>query len=202
METGFLDALLAKPPVLLGRQLREFTIGHALTFQAIAHPLVTGMPLDRLSCLTAISILELSFAECRALLASWDENLALLIKHAPDFDLNVVAPLLIEYYVKSTDLPEVMVEEYSRGPRYPLELGMIVGLMQLGKTEADALDTGFCRAVYYCAAANGRELLPDHTRRLFTDLEGIEEALRQEWREDNTGSAQFTKAQPVPQGRN
>ena len=193
METGFLDSLLAKPPVLLGRQLREFSIGHALTLQAIEHPLVCGRELDRYTVLTAICICELTFAECRTLLADWETNMDALAKVMPDFKVGDVAPLLIDYYTRSTDFPEIMVDELSRGPRYPLELSLIVGLMQIGMTETEALDAGYCRAVWYCAAANGKEIIPTQTRRMFENLEALEAAARAEWIADQSEGARLTR---------
>lgn len=202
METGFLNSLLARQPVVLGRKLRPFSIGHALILQAIHHPLVTGRELTAGDCLSAVVILEGTFEQGREVIQDFAVEMLDASEACGEFDAAEVSAILREYYLLSINVPEIIVDQFDKSPNYPVELALLVGLMRLGLSESAALEMPYNRAFWYCIAANSKEIVSERVASMFNNLKELEAQLRAEWIADDSPEARWTKAQKVPAGRN
>lgn len=198
METGFLNSLLARQPIVLGRKLRPFSIGHALILQAIDHPLVTGRGLTAGDCLSAVVILEGTFEQGRKVIQDFAGEIITASEACGEFDVDLVAGILLEYYMASVNVPEIIVDQFDKSPNYPVKLALLIVLMRLGLSESGALEMSYCRAFWYCIAANGKEIVSERVASLFNNLPAIEAQLREQWKADTSPEAMWTKAQRVP----
>jgi hypothetical protein len=163
VERTFLDGLLARPPVVLGRTLRPFTIGHSLILQALGHPLIRGEPLSPFDCLQAIHVCTRTFAEARDWMWSIDGEPETAVEGPRVFDALKVSRLLEQYYRHAVEAPEILMDEQSRDLNHPLELSLIVGLRSMGATLDEALNEGYRLALWQCLARNERPLVSERT---------------------------------------
>lgn len=164
MERTFLDGLLARPPVVLGRRLLVFSIGHSLILEALGHPLVTGKPMAAVDCLAAVHICTRRFFAARDWLWEIDGKSELAIEGPREFDVPLVENILRQYYRHGTEVPEIVMDAHSRDLNHPLQLSLIVGMRSLGATLESALDEGYRLAMWQCLVRNQRAVVSERTQ--------------------------------------
>jgi hypothetical protein len=69
MRDAFFQALMVTPPVVCGRRLLPYSIGHEYVLRRVGSPFIVGGDPRREDVLTAIAVCSRTMAENRALLA-------------------------------------------------------------------------------------------------------------------------------------
>lgn len=59
----YADAFFCQPPVVLGRRLRPYSLGHSFTLDAIQSPFAVGGPVNAFELIGAVLICSMPFAE-------------------------------------------------------------------------------------------------------------------------------------------
>lgn len=167
MDSQFLETVFHSPPVLLGRALKPFCCGHAVTLDALESPFVKGGTATLDDLISAIWVCSHSFEEIRSKFGG--DRQAMLSecvdwgKSASDFDLQSVNEGFQRYLVEGTRAPQRWKTKESKNSRAPWALTVVTALMrEMKMSEAQAWNMPLPQALWYFASiseANGDKSL-------------------------------------------
>ena len=183
-----INAVLLRPGVIMGQELRPFTLGHAFLLEAQDSPFICGGAVEFADLVFAVVICSMPWEEARALVM--DERR--LIKAAAKWGRRVgrkkydIKEACAEFatYIKSYfDTVDVLEDPEKKADPCPTALPiaarMAWALMER-MTEAEAWACPMGKALMYCVAKgeeSGQKYMPEEWQKIADSLpEGPEEA--------------------------